>query len=101
MDVREQLSHSNRHRGMCPNLPEVIQLLRGQRVFEEEEPVWLQSLSELDGLAVVQAFVGVVAELDCLTQYFARIPEIRVITMRLQLIGKEQTEPLRHGREFQ
>ena len=45
--------------------------LRADRVLEEEEPVGLDGLGELDRLCTLESLMSVMTELDFFAQYFS------------------------------
>jgi hypothetical protein len=82
VDVDKELPHRNRHGRVLTHDPEVLALFWRQRVLQEEEPVGLQRLGQLDGRGGRQALVRVVAELDGLP-CSKRRPLLRQLFLRL------------------
>ena len=67
----EQLAHGDRRGAVLADLPEVAEIFRRERIFEEEHFELLGVLAELHGLVRQQAFVHVMQQFDFLAQLLA------------------------------
>ena len=64
-----------RNAGLLPQQAEVIVLLRRERILEEEQPVRLERLAQVDALIERDALVHVVQQLDFVTELGAEVLE--------------------------
>ena len=71
--VVEQLAHCDGHRRLGPHGLEPLDLLRGQGVLQEEQPVRLQLLCQTDGLDGRQPLVDVVEQFDLIPQFVPQV----------------------------
>ena len=65
MRVVEQFAHSERRRAVRTNLPEVVDVFRRERVFEEEQPELLHVFRELYCQARRHTFMHVMQAVRC------------------------------------
>jgi hypothetical protein len=73
--VVEQLAHRNRRRRLLPQRGEVADVLRAQRVLEEEQVVRLQLAGQPDGQHRRHALVHVVQQLHRVAHLLAQVLE--------------------------
>eukprot|EP00756_Hemistasia_phaeocysticola_P014064 Hpha_TRINITY_DN15321_c1_g13::TRINITY_DN15321_c1_g13_i1::g.89682::m.89682 len=71
--INEELPHGEGCRRVVAEQLEVVHLLRGEDVLEEEEAVGLKGLRKLDGTAARNTLVDVVEQLDLVTELLPRL----------------------------
>jgi hypothetical protein len=73
--VDEQLPHGDRRRGLLAQKTEILGVLGGERVFEEEQVERFELPGEAYGLDRRDALVDVVQQLDLVTEGVAQVFE--------------------------
>ena len=71
MRTVEELAHRNGRCAILPNLPEVTQILRRERILEEKHPELLSLLAKLHRFVRSQPFMHVMDQLHFVAQFAA------------------------------
>src|SRR5204862_5097560 len=64
----EQLAHRDRNARLLPQQPEMVVVFGRERILEEEQPIRLERLAQVDGLVQRHALVDVVQQLDVVSE---------------------------------
>src|SRR5579863_5009860 len=69
--MREQLAHGQLGRALLANQPEVIDILGGQHVLQEEQAELLYVFSEAHGLYRMKPLMNIMQQLDLVAKFLA------------------------------